>query len=214
MHSISVRRATCTGRDPRRGVILLTTLTLVLLIAIVVALAQARALAGRAVFARLEREQRDALALLAAESRLRTVVAEALTGNPRALPLDGSPFLLEGLAPAIEVRLNDVGGLVDLYFAPDALLTALPGGPILAAGRATRTRDDIGRLPVEEATLAAFGVDAQGRRSVRQLVTQSGMPGGVTGATAPPAVKVTADGLGLAEDRPIAALRVTLGVKR
>lgn len=78
-----------------------------------------------------------------------------------------------------EVRLNDVDGLIDLYYAPKQLLAVLPDGGKLAAGRdAVLAQLQPGeRFLGVEATLAGFGLTLEERRSLEGLVTQSGAPG-------------------------------------
>ncbi|MEZ5886086.1 MAG: hypothetical protein R3D56_04305 [Paracoccaceae bacterium] len=153
-----------------------------LIIATVAAAAQARAQAGRATFARLERAEVEALAERAVRERLRPLLAEALTGGG-ALPLDGTPVEMVEGPVTFTLRLNDSAGLADLYFAPPALLAALPGGARVAGRRA----EVIGALPPGErfptlaSSLARLGADRDTRRGLGAVLTQSGAPGALNG---------------------------------
>lgn len=191
----------------------MTTLAMILVIASVVALAQARANAGRLTYARLERAERMALAELAVRERLRLVLAEALTGGALSeIKLDGTPFTLEGADYRVVVRLNDVGGLADLYFAPPALLAALPDGAALAAAR-PGVLDGLAqgeRFPVEEATLARFGANRLTRGAAVGLITQSGEPGALHAEQVPVELRAAAEAAGLMGMGSVRVVRVNV----
>lgn len=196
---------------------MLTTLVLVLLIASVVALTQARLNAGRMTFARLQRAQTDALAETAVRERLRLLLAELLTTpDPAtsAIPLDGTVFRLAGDGYTAEVQINDVAGQADLYYAPPALLQALPTKVDLTAGRARVAEEVAGgvRYLVVEQTLGWFGVAAAERRALTGLVTQSGTPGQANIAHAPPELRTAMATLGLPQSVGITALSVRVGI--
>lgn len=192
---------------------------LVLLVASVIALTQARAHASRLAFARLERGQRDALAALEVRERLRPILAEVLTApNPKSvkLPLNGTPFEMTGDGYKAKVRLNDVDGLIDLYYAPKQLLAVLPDGGKLAAGRdaALAQLQPGERLLEVEATLAGFGLALEERRSLEGLVTQSGAPGIWNLANSPSGLKGQA-GLSMTSGTgSVRALRVNVDINR
>lgn len=188
---------------------------MVLIISLVLALVQARAGSGRMVFARLERAERAALAENAVRQRLRILLAEAMTGQASGkapLPLDGTATVLEEGDFAAKVSVNDVGGLVDLYFAAPALLDVVPGAKGLAQGRTAGMRQlaEGQRFPATETTLARFGVGADARRAMVAYVTQGGGPGPLNGGTVPPALRAAVERLGLAGLLPIRAVMVRI----
>jgi hypothetical protein len=171
-----------------------------------------RAQAGRATFARLERTEVEALAERAVRERLRPLLAEALTGGG-ALPLDGTPVEMVEGPVTFTLRLNDSAGLADLYFAPPALLVALPGG----AGVAGRRAEVIGALPPGErfptlaSSLARLGADRATRQGLGAVLTRSGAPGALNGPTIPAALRPAATTLGLIGARPVGPVRVGIG---
>ncbi|MFO1173652.1 MAG: hypothetical protein U1E48_00340 [Paracoccaceae bacterium] len=188
---------------------------MVLIISLVLALVQARAGSGRMIFARLEQEERAALAENAVRQRLRILLAEAMTGQASgktALSLDGTTTVLEEGDLAAKVSVNDVGGLVDLYFAAPALLDAVPGAKGLAQGRTAGMQQlaEGQRFPVTEATLAHFGVGADARRGMFAYVTQGGGPGPLNGGTVPLGLRAAVERLGLAGLLPTRAVAVRI----
>ena len=207
------------NRQTNGGIVLLTTMILILLVASVIALTQARAQASRLAFARLERSQTDALADIAVRERLRPIVADILTApDPKAvkLPLNGTPFDMRGDGYKAEVRLNDVDGLIDLYFAPKELLAVLPDGEKLTAGRdvALAKIQSGERFLVVEATLAGFGLGLEARQALEGLVTQSGVPGVWNLANSPRDLRGMA-GLPMSSGTgAVRALRVGVGIAR
>lgn len=170
-----------TTRDHRRGIILISTLVLVLILGTLIGVAQSKLQSATVVLARLEVSQRDAMAEQAIRERFRPLLAAIFTGKTSAvdIPLDGTTLEVEQGGRTYSVQINDVSGLVDIYFASRDILNVLPtGSATLFNGR----REAVAKLPqgaryiALEQSLAQFGMLRPKRGMLDGLVTQSGMP--------------------------------------
>lgn len=168
-------------RDKRRGIILLSTLVLLLLIGSVISVTQTRLLSSAIVVARLEADNRDALAERSVRERIRPLLAAALTGQPTSvvLALDGTLYTFSDQGRIVNVQARDLSGLIDLYAAPNELLDILPlQGVAIVQGRSHAVSDLApgDRYVVLEQTLARFGLSRSERLAVSGYVAQSGLP--------------------------------------
>ncbi|MEZ5733125.1 MAG: hypothetical protein R3D97_12460 [Paracoccaceae bacterium] len=168
--------------------------------------------------ARLEKAERQALEEIAIRERLRLLLAGAMTARAPgagALPLDGTPLTLRQGDRDWTLALNDVAGLVDIYFASPAMLALLPDhGVQIASGRegVAAALGHGGRYPVLEQSLALFGLDRAARHDVAGFVTQSGRSGRINPAVALEGLRAQLAGLPPAETAAGQAERVQIGL--
>lgn len=155
--------------------------------------------ANSVTLARLVASQRQALAEMALRERLSPLVADILTGATTAagaLPVDGSPVDIEQQGLHFKLSLNDVGGLVDIYFASPATLALLPASAAeIEAGRqkALASLPPGRRFATLEQSLAQFGLDRDQRLQIMALTTQSGRSAGIDPQTAPEQIRSRMD---------------------
>jgi hypothetical protein len=153
-------------------------------------LVQMRSSANQLLAARLTSELRDTLARDALTERLRGLIADRMTSEgplPGRPAFNATPFAMTQGGSDWMVELQDVNGLIDIYFAaPTVLERVLPdAGGFLAARSALLEALPPGAwFPRIEMSLARIGVDP----ALGPLFTQSARSAQVRRDNAPSAL--------------------------
>ncbi|MEX0301159.1 MAG: hypothetical protein AB3N24_01935 [Leisingera sp.] len=144
------------SRNPKRGVVLITTLlSLILLMGLAVAL-QTRALATVKVLKRMTASHQEALDQDSLRELIRPLVGEAMIRfeEDTALKLNSTPFFVTFSGTRYQVTAQDPGGLVDLWRTPPAAAEALLA-PDQAATRARLAEAGDRSMPLRQVTALA-----------------------------------------------------------
>ncbi len=115
------------SRNPRRGVVLIATLSSLILVMGLITLLQARTLAAIKVMKRLTNNHQQTLDHDSLHQLIRPLVGEAMIrfDGETALRLNSTPFQVTFEGIAYQIIAQDSGGLVDLYRTPPAVAEAL-----------------------------------------------------------------------------------------
>jgi hypothetical protein len=185
-------------RSGRSGLAVLVTLALILTISGLLLVLQQRSLSNRSVLAGLARAYATDLAEDAVFARARVLLANAMTGGPSKLLLDGTPLVLDQEGEKVALAAFDVSGLPNLLYAPQELFDLIPSAPRdLAKRRDALFNVTATATPASAAAqfLARLRLSFAERQAVLPFVTISGTSRQIAPLRAPAAIKEAAERL-------------------
>lgn len=202
-------------RTTKLGFILLSTLLSLLILASLVIALQQKAFANVRIMAKITNQLQDAAAKSAVYERLRGPVADAMTGISGDRPrLNGEAIILSEAGRDWTVRVQDVEGLIDVYFSPPQTLALLPIDAARVAEARERELSQLQpgeRFPTLAASLARFGVPVG---DLDGMVTQASQTGSLRVATLALALRALGVNIppGVREAEQV--IRVTIDIRK